>query len=93
VAGEATAKNDLLNRLSRVEGQVRGIAKMVEQDKYCIDILIAVAAACHALQSVAMRRVDCQLNHCVVDATGVDGPGQEAKLTEVSNAIARLIRI
>jgi len=93
VAGESTPKNDLVNRLSQIEGQVRGIAEMVEQDKYCLDILTEVAAACQALQSVALRRLDDHLNLCVVDASRVDGPEQEAKLKEVSDAIARLIRI
>ena len=92
MAGESTPKNDLVNRLSRIEGQVAEITKMVEQDKYCIDILTQVAAACQALQSVALQRLDAHIHHCVVDAARVDGPEQEAKLKEVSDAIARLIR-
>jgi len=92
VAGESTPKNDLVNRLGRIEGQVREITKMVEQDKYCIEILTQVAAACQALQSVALRRLDGHIHQCVVDAARVDGPEQEAKLKEISDAIARLIR-
>lgn len=92
MAGESTPKNDLVNRLSRIEGQVREITKMVEQDKYCIEILTQVAAAWQALQSVALRRLDGHINHCVVDAARVDGPEHEAKLKEASDAIARLIR-
>ena len=92
MAGESTPKNDLVNRLSRVEGQVREITKMVEQDKYRIEILTQVAAACQALQSVALRRLDGHIDHCVVDAARVDGPDREAKLKEALDAIARLIR-
>jgi DNA-binding FrmR family transcriptional regulator len=83
--------NDLLNRLSRIEGQVRGIAKMVEQDKYCIDILTQVSAASQAMQSVALRLLDGHLSHCV-DAARAGGAEQEAKLKEASDAIARLVR-
>jgi len=83
---------DLLNRLSRIEGQVRGIAKMVEQDKYCIDILTKVSAVSQAMQSVALRPLDGHLRHCLLDAARAGGPVQEAKLNEASVAIARLVR-
>jgi DNA-binding FrmR family transcriptional regulator len=92
VAGEGRPKNDLVNRLGRIEGQVREITRMVEQDQYCIEILTQVAAACQALQSVALRRLDGHINHCIIDAARVEGPEQEAKLKEASDAIARLIR-
>ena len=92
MTGESTSKNDLLTRLSRIEGQVRGIARMIEQDKYCIDVLTQVSAASRALQSVALGLLDGHLSHCVVDAARVGGPEQEAKLKEASDAIARLVR-
>jgi len=92
VTGESTSKNDLLTRLSRIEGQVRGIARMIEQDKYCIDVLTQVSAASRALQSVALGLLDGHLSHCVVDAARAGGAEQEAKLKEASDAIARLVR-
>jgi len=92
VTGESTSNNDLLKRLSCIQGQVRGIAKMVEQDKYCIDILTQVSAASRAMQSVALRPLEGHLSHCVLDAARAGGPQQEAKLQEASDAIARLVR-
>ena len=86
------SKNDLLNRLSRIEGQVRGIARMVEQDTYCIDVLTQVSAASRALQSVALVLLEDHMSHCVVDAARTGGPEQDAKLKEASAAIARLVR-
>ncbi len=88
---QSTSKNDLLIRLRRVEGQVRGISRMVEQDKYCIDVLIQVAPS-RALQGVALGLLDGHLSHCVLDAARVGGAEQEAKLKEASDAIARLVR-
>jgi len=92
VTGEATPNNDLLNRLNRIEGQVRGIARMIEQDKYCIDILTQVSAVSKGMQSVALRLLDGHLSRCVLDAARAGGPAQEAKLKEASDAIARLVR-
>jgi DNA-binding FrmR family transcriptional regulator len=92
VSGGSTSKNDLLNRLSRIEGQVRGIAKMVEQDNYCIDILTQVSAASQAMQSVALRLLNAHLSHCVLVAAQAGSPEREAKLKEASDAIARLVR-
>jgi len=92
MTGAATPNNDLLNRLSRIEGQVRGIARMVEQDKYCIDILTQVSAVSQAMQSVALRLLESHLSHCVLDAARAGSPQQEAKLKEASDAIARLVR-
>jgi DNA-binding FrmR family transcriptional regulator len=89
---ERCSKNDLLNRLSRTEGQVRGIARMVEQDTYCIDVLTQVAAASRALQSVALVLLEDHMGHCVVDAARTGGAEQDAKLKEASAAIARLVR-
>ncbi len=92
MTAEYTSRKDLLKRLSRIEGQVRGIAKMVEQDKYCIDILTQVSAASQAMQSVALRLLDGHLSHCVLGAARAGGAEQEAKLKEASDAIARLVR-
>jgi len=92
VAGYTSTKDDHLKRLRRVEGQVRGIAKMVEDDKYCIDILTQVSAATKALQSVALGLLDDHMSHCVVDAARAGGKEQDLKLREASEAIARLVR-
>jgi len=92
VAGYSSTREQHLARLRRVEGQVRGIQRMVEDDKYCIDILTQVSAATKALQSVALGLLDDHLSHCVVDAARTGGPEQDAKLQEASEAIARLVR-
>jgi DNA-binding FrmR family transcriptional regulator len=91
VPGYSDNKDDHLKRLRRVEGQVRGIAKMVEDDKYCIDILTQVSAATKALQSVALG-LDEHMAHCVVNAAREGGAEQDKKLKEASEAIARLVR-
>ena len=90
--GYSGNKDDHLKRLRRIEGQVRGIAKMVEDDKYCIDVLTQVSAATKALQSVALGLLDDHMAHCLVDAARAGGPEQDLKLKEASDAIARLVR-
>ena len=85
-------KDDYLRRLRRIEGQARGLQRMVEEDKYCIDILTQISAITKALQSVALGLLDEHLNHCVVDAAAVGGEDAEVKLKEASDAIARLVR-
>jgi DNA-binding FrmR family transcriptional regulator len=92
VHGYTENKDQYLKRLRRIEGQVRGIAKMVEDDKYCIDILTQVSAATKALQSVALGLLDEHLGGCVVDAARAGGPEADAKVKEASDAIARLVR-
>ncbi|HEX8496505.1 MAG TPA: metal-sensitive transcriptional regulator [Actinomycetales bacterium] len=92
MAGYSSTKDDQLKRLRRIEGQVRGIAKMVEDDKYCIDVLTQVSAATKALQSVALGLLDEHMAHCVVDAARAGGAEQDQKLKEASEAIARLVR-
>jgi len=92
VAGYSSTREQHLARLRRIEGQVRGIQRMVEDDKYCIDILTQVSAATKALQSVALGLLDEHMSHCVVDAARAGGPEQDAKLKEASEAIARLVR-
>ena len=81
-----------LKRLRRIEGQVRGIQRMVEEDKYCIDILTQVSAATKALQSFSLELLEEHLEHCVVDAARQGGAEQEQKLKEASEAIARLVK-
>ena len=90
--GYAPTKDAHLKRLRRIEGQVRGIARMVDEDQYCIDVLTQVAAATKALQAVALGLLDDHLSHCVADAVAAGGPERDAKLAEASAAIARLVR-
>ena len=85
-------KDDYLTRLRRIEGQARGLQRMVEDEKYCIDILTQISAVTKALQSVALGLLDEHLSHCVVDAAAAGGPDAEVKLKEASDAIARLVR-
>lgn len=90
--GYSENKDAYLKRLKRVEGQVRGIAKMVDEDKYCIDILTQVSAATKALQSVALGLLEEHLAHCVVEAARAGGPEADIKVKEAAEAIARLVR-
>jgi len=85
-------KQDYLRRLRRIEGQARGLQKMVEEEQYCIDILTQISATTNALQSVALGLLDEHLSHCVVRAAATDGPESEVKIKEASDAIARLVR-
>ena len=82
----------ILARLRRIEGQVRGIHAMVEQERYCIDVLQQVSAVTRALQGVALSLLDDHLAHCVAEASAEGGPVAEEKLREASAAIARLVR-
>jgi DNA-binding FrmR family transcriptional regulator len=90
--GYTPEKESYLKRLRRIEGQVRGLERMVEQDKYCIDILTQISATTRALQSVALGLLDDHLSHCVVHAAREGGDEAEIKLAEASDAIARLVR-
>lgn len=85
-------KDDLRKRLSRVEGQVRGIARMVDEDKYCIDILTQVSAATKALETVALSLLSDHLSHCVAEASASGGAVAAEKVREANEAIARLVR-
>ncbi|MGI8458196.1 MAG: metal-sensitive transcriptional regulator [Propionibacteriaceae bacterium] len=85
-------KDDYLKRLRRIEGQARGVQRMVEEEQYCIDILTQVSAMTKALQSVSLGLLDEHLNHCVVDAVAAGGHEADAKLKEAAAAIARLVR-
>lgn len=86
------SKDDLLARLRRIEGQVRGIAQMVEQDRYCIDVLTQVSAATKGLQGVALGLFDDHLRHCVADAVAAGGTDADRKLTEATAAVGRLLK-
>ncbi len=90
--GYSDTKADQLKRLRRIEGQVRGLQRMVEDDKYCIDVLTQVSAVTKALQAVALGLLDEHLGHCVVHAVEAGGEERDAKLREASEAIARLVR-
>jgi DNA-binding FrmR family transcriptional regulator len=90
--GYSHDKDSYLRRLRRIEGQVRGLQRMIDEDKYCIDILTQVAAATKALQSVALGLLDEHLSHCVAQAVAEGGDGAADKVREASEAIARLVR-
>jgi DNA-binding FrmR family transcriptional regulator len=90
--GYSTNKADHLKRLRRIEGQVRGLQRMIEDETYCIDVLTQVSAATSALQSVAIGLLDEHLHHCVTEAIEAGGPGGRDKVDEATKAIARLVR-
>ncbi|MEU8268627.1 metal-sensitive transcriptional regulator [Sphaerisporangium sp. NPDC049002] len=90
--GYSGDKQAYLTRLRRIEGQVRGLQRMVEEDSYCIDILTQVSAATRALQAVALGLLEDHIGHCVTDAINAGGPEAEEKVKEASAAIARLVR-
>jgi CsoR family transcriptional regulator, copper-sensing transcriptional repressor len=89
--GYSAEKSALLGRLRRIEGQIRGLQRMVDEDTYCIDVLTQISAATRALQAVALGLLEDHLRHCVVDAA-VTGSDPTAKVKEASDAIARLVR-
>jgi CsoR family transcriptional regulator, copper-sensing transcriptional repressor len=90
--GYVQDKGELLKRLRRAEGQVRGLQRMIEEDAYCIDILTQVSAATKALETVALQLLDDHLSHCVAEAAREGGAVAEEKISEASAAIARLVR-
>lgn len=90
--GYITAKDNYLRRLRRIEGQARGLQRMVEQEQYCIDILTQIAAMTKALQSLGLELLDDHMAHCVLAAAQAGGAEAEAKISEASQAIARLVR-
>jgi len=93
VPGYAANKPDHLSRLAKVEGQVRGIGRMVEEDRYCIDVLTQVAAATKALQQVALGLLDDHVQHCVSAAARSSAEEADAKLAEVTRAVALALRL
>ncbi|MGB5794513.1 MAG: metal-sensitive transcriptional regulator [Mycolicibacter algericus] len=90
--GYSAQKENYAKRLRRIEGQVRGIAKMIDDDKYCIDVLTQISAVNSAMRSVALSLLDEHLDHCVTRAVAEGGDDAHAKLAEASAAIARLVR-
>src|SRR3954466_9162307 len=90
--GYIADKDDYLKRLRRIEGQIRGLQRMVDEETYCIDVLTQISAATKALQSVALALLDDHLDHCVREAVAGGGPAADAKVAEASAAIARLVR-
>jgi DNA-binding FrmR family transcriptional regulator len=90
--GYSEEKDAVLKRLRRVEGQVRGLQRMVEDDAYCIDVLTQVSASTKALQAVALQLLEDHLGHCVAHAIESGGPEADEKVREASAAIARLVR-
>lgn len=89
---EASNRHDVLNRLSRIDGQVRGISRMVEADTPCIDILTQISAARRALECVALRLLDDHIQQRLIEAARLGGAEQDHKFKEASEAIARLVR-
>lgn len=85
-------KDAYLKRLRRIEGQIRGLQRMVGDDKYCIDILTRISAATKALQSLSIGLMDEHLKHCVAEALAEGGANADLKVKEASDAIARLVR-
>jgi CsoR family transcriptional regulator, copper-sensing transcriptional repressor len=92
MAGYTGSKDDYLKRLRRIEGQVRGVQKMVDSDTYCIDILTQVSAITKALQAVSLGLLEDHVAHCVVDAARESDEAAQIKIREASDAIARLVR-
>ena len=90
--GYTQDKDAYLKRLRRIEGQVRGLQRMVESDTYCIDILTQVSAVTRALQAVALGLVEDHLGHCVAQAIEQGGPEAEEKVREAAAAVSRLVR-
>jgi len=90
--GYAERKDQHRKRLRRIEGQVRGLQQMIEDDRYCIDVLTQVSAVTKALQSVALELMDEHLSHCVRAAVSGGGDDADDKIAEASAAIARLVR-
>jgi len=89
--GYLTRKEDHLVRLRRIEGQVRGLQRMIDEERYCVDVLTQVASVTKALQGVAMGLLDEHLRHCVADAVRTDEDA-DAKLSEALGAVERLLR-
>ncbi|MDJ0334075.1 metal-sensitive transcriptional regulator [Salinibacterium sp. G-O1] len=92
MVGYSSNKEDLLKRLRRAEGQVRGIHRMVDEDTYCIDVLTQVSAATKALETVALALLEDHLAHCVAEAAREGGAVADEKIREASAAIGRLVR-
>ena len=92
MAGYAMSKDDLQKRLRRIEGQVRGLQRMIDEDTYCIDVLTQIASVTKALQSVALGLLDEHVRHCVANAAADDPAVADKMVTEATRAIERLVK-
>ena len=92
VHGYTHRKDDVLKRLRRIEGQTRGLQRMVDEDTYCIDVLTQVAAVTKALQAVSLSLLEDHMNHCVVNAARAGEAEGREKVSEAVDAITRLVR-
>jgi CsoR family transcriptional regulator, copper-sensing transcriptional repressor len=90
--GYTPHKDAVQKRLRRIEGQVRGLQRMVDEDQYCIDVLTQISATTKALQAVALELLEDHLGHCVTHAIEAGGPGASAKVREAAAAIERLVK-
>ncbi len=90
--GYSINRDDYLKRLRRIEGQVRGLQRMIEEDKYCIDVLTQITSVTSALRSVGLGLLDEHIRHCVMDAADTESDHGDAKITEAVGAIERLLR-
>jgi DNA-binding FrmR family transcriptional regulator len=90
--GYSIERDDYLRRLRRIEGQVRGLQRMIQDDEYCIDVLTQIASVTKALQSVGLGLLDEHFRHCVREAAEADGAEGDAKVHEAMDAVARLLR-
>ena len=90
--GYTMEKDDYLKRLRRIEGQVRGVQRMIDEDTYCIDVLTQISAITRALQAVSIGLMEDHLSHCVSEAVMAGGTEAQDKIREASDAIARLVR-
>ncbi|MBM3670614.1 MAG: metal-sensitive transcriptional regulator [Actinobacteria bacterium] len=91
--GYSLAKDDYRNRLRRIEGQVRGLQRMIDEDEYCIDVLTQIAAVSKALQNVGLGLLDEHLKHCVRAAAETSRAEGDAKVHEAVQAVDRLLRV
>ena len=90
--GYSDDKDAILRRLRRVEGQIRGLQRMVDEDAYCIDVLTQISASTRALESVALELLGDHLSHCLREAVAQGGPEADAKVREAREAVERLVR-
>lgn len=90
--GYRMSKDDYVRRLKRIEGQVRGLQRMIDEEQYCIDVLTQISSTTKALQGVGLGLLDEHLHHCVADAARHDADGGDAKIDEAMTAVARLLR-
>ena len=92
MAGYSLSKDDYIARLRRIEGQVRGLQRLIDEDTYCIDVLTQISSVTKALQGVGMGLVDQHLRHCVLEAATESEEAGSTKIDEATEAIARLLR-